>query len=519
MIPGLGKSRGKEWKPQCAVLLNECPEVIGMMTIALDGGGSLDAAVRDVARSGPEQSRTMFGKVVDEADTRVNPNIRMGLISMAASLPDRLAPYALAIRMMVSASDAPDSAERNRLTGEAREIALNGLREAGKMYSSGLNAPCMMIFGVGIMVPMVLMTILPMLQISGMFGPSGLDSVSLTVITLVLIPAFIAIMMAAVKNGNPFVTSRRFVFDARTVLPLMISVPLAASLMFLTGLGASEIVAVSVSVPCAITFLVLFRERSAERETERIERLLKESVFDMGNYLLSGMSFENAFRSAAGTRKDCGRVAERLSAEMTVCRGDTETAIRNAIAPVSPYLSGIFVEIWRASLKNIRDSGRLAQSLGKQILDQDAVRRGIRSDMKGMTDTMSMTASVFAPLVLGLSVTILEPMSRVSESTDIAGTSLILSVYLVELCALISCLLTFLDGRNSFRDAVRRFSGLCAVSLLVFAATSMIGFRRRRPFSERNTAIFMRYRSNCSKPSACPAYGTTASLEPGVDSR
>ncbi|WP_400237367.1 hypothetical protein [Methanomethylophilus alvi] len=41
-------------------LLNEGPEVVGMMTVVIGNGGSLDVAVRNVADSGPALSAEML---------------------------------------------------------------------------------------------------------------------------------------------------------------------------------------------------------------------------------------------------------------------------------------------------------------------------------------------------------------------------------------------------------------------------------------------------------------------------
>jgi len=132
--------------------------------------------------------------------------------------------------------------------------------------------------------------------------------------------------------------------------------------------------------------------------------------------------------------------------------------------------------IHRAAVKDLRDAGRLALSVGRQMQDQEAVRRAIRADLKGMTDTMFGTASVFAPLVLGMSVSMLAPLSRLSSAVDFSGTSLILAAYLTELCVLMAALMSFLDGRTGLRDIVRRFSLMLPVAMIVFILCTQIAF-------------------------------------------
>jgi hypothetical protein len=146
-----------------------------------------------------------------------------------------------------------------------------------------------------------------------------------------------------------------------------------------------------------------------------------------------------------------------------------------SIGGISARLSGVFCDVYRCSLKDARDAGRLAVSVGRQIQDQDNVRKGIRNKLKSTTDMMTGTAAAFAPLVLGMSVTMLDPISRVMDGVDFGSTSLILSVYLVELCILVSVLTSFLNGKVDTRDVAYRLGMMLPVSLIVFTLCSSIG--------------------------------------------
>ncbi len=461
-----------ESKPRVPVLLNEGPEVVGIMALSLRRSGSLDSAIRDTAKSGPPQTRKLFAELVAAADVREKPDMRASLGAMLSSLPEGAAAYTMAVRMMVSASDARDPSERDRLIGEARAVALNGLRDAGKAYSSSLNTPFMVIFGVGIMVPMVLMSIIPMLNIGGVFGGAFISPTVLAVITLVIIPAFMAAMVLSVKGRNPFSPSERMSLDFASVLPVLSVIPFYF-LVSLLGLRGSSTVCTALILGSLVTLFFLRRSIVGNRRRRAKEALLKEAVFDMGNHLLAGMPFEDSFRAAAGPRRGCADVARRLSTELSICRGDEPAAIRAAVSPVSPELAEVFCEIHSASLKDTREAGRLALSLGRQMMDQDSVRKSIRTDLKGMTDTMAGTAAVFAPLVLGLSMSILSPLSSLSSAVDVEGTSMILSIYLTELCALIACLMAFLAGETRLGDVIKRVSVLLPVSMAVFLITGM----------------------------------------------
>ena len=109
-------------------LLNEGPDVIGRMTSVLGRGGSLDTAVRDVALNGPELSKTIFGRIVEDADTRVAPDMASALYAIISSLPECNTAYGTALRLSMSAERSKTQKERSEILKEASEIALNGQR-------------------------------------------------------------------------------------------------------------------------------------------------------------------------------------------------------------------------------------------------------------------------------------------------------------------------------------------------------------------------------------------------------
>ncbi len=473
----MGMQHGMPHKPKASSLLNECPEVVGIMALTLGNGGSLDTAIRNVADSSLTESSTLFKPVVYDADTRLRPDMRASVNDMLSDLPEEASKYAMAVRMMISASDAKDGAERERLMDESRGISLEGLKEAGKSYSSSLNAPCMAIFSIGIMIPMVLMSVLPMLGLSGLFGSSVVDAGALTAVTLVLIPAAVACVMLSIRSRNPFMSLSRQQLKPTDVMPMAMAIPFY---LILTGWGLSEYLAYCIAAAASslITLACMNRDVLNGRATRKQSELLTEAVFDMGNYLQSGMPFEESFRSSVAPR--CPDVGDRFVRRSRLCRGDMESAVRGSVSKVSPRLADIYCEIYRASLKDIRESGRLAITLGRQVMDQDSVRRGIRNDLRGMTETMSGTAAVFAPLVLGLSITILEPLSRISADVDSDGTALVLSVYLTELAALIACTVSFLHGESGIQGIFHRFLTLLPVGLCVFVISASLSFRFRK---------------------------------------
>ena len=447
-------------------LLNEGPDVIGRMTSVLGRGGSLDTAVRDVAENGPELSRTIFGRIVLDADTRLTPDMSSALYSVISSLPECNTAYGTALRLAMSAERSKTQKERSEILKEASEIALNGLRESGRTFCSSLNTPCMVIFGLGIMVPMVLMSVLPMMSMSGLFK-SGIDQRTVSIVTLVLIPAAVTSVIITVSGRNP-VRPHGKAFHTSGLL-LLSAVPAALAVYTATGDAAASI-CLGAAAGGILTTAADRLTGKARRHVASAEKRLQDCIFEIGYRLMAGNGFEDALYGSTYDAKECRPYAVLFRNELDICRGDVEHAISSAFGLFSAETVRILTDIYRISLRDLTDAGRMAESLGRQLKDRESVRRNIRNELKSMTDTMYGTAAVFAPLVLGLSVSILGPMRALAGMADDGSTTLILSIYLIELCATIAVLVNGLDTRNNGSTAAGRFACMMPVAAIVFMA-------------------------------------------------
>ncbi|MDR1690535.1 MAG: hypothetical protein LBR42_01655, partial [Candidatus Methanoplasma sp.] len=113
-------------------LMNEAPTVVGMMSTVIEGGGSLDTAVRDIARNGPAISASLFRSVVVKADTRQIEDIKNGLSDMLSKLHTAVINYRRSVDMVAAASASSDPSERKRMLKDASDISLRGLKETGE---------------------------------------------------------------------------------------------------------------------------------------------------------------------------------------------------------------------------------------------------------------------------------------------------------------------------------------------------------------------------------------------------
>ncbi|MBR6871231.1 MAG: hypothetical protein IKM91_06400, partial [Candidatus Methanomethylophilaceae archaeon] len=68
----------------------------------------------------------------------------------------------------------------------------------------------------------------------------------------------------------------------------------------------------------------------------------------------------------------------------------------------------------------------------------------------------------------GMSVSMLEPLSKVADFHSMEGTATILSIYLAELSATIAIMMASLGRGEGFRRILWRFCIMCPLGQLVF---------------------------------------------------
>ncbi len=466
------QTKEKQYSCTPEVLMNESPTVIGMMSVTLSAGGSLEKAVRDVADNGPENMAALFKKIVMNADCRESPDIKMNLFNTLSKLPKELSPFRRSMNILVTAFESTDPDEKKIMIKDSEDIILKGLRETGDTYSSKLNTPCMLIFGLGILVPMILVSVLPMLNMGGQFKVEVINSDMVIIITLFVIPAIVGIVILSMKGKNPFFKVKMNVNDILYMTPFIIGV--IAFILMKDELGTENGLRYIAIASSLFSFALMLPALIREKMRTKNENMLKDAMFELGNRLSMGENFDVAIVKSLSSRKDCTAICNMMERELILCRGDVESAVRTVLEPISKLIAEFYCDVYRASERNIKNAGRLASSIAHQLQDQDSVRKNIGNKLKSMLDMMTGTSAIFAPLILGMSIVMLGPITDITGVTYFTDISTILMIYLIELAGLISILSSNLMCKGGLLDIESRFCVMMPIALIVFSFCSTI---------------------------------------------
>lgn len=458
---------------EAKLYLNESPSVISMMSSVITSGGSLDSSVRKVASEGPRNTSKLFRDMVCSIDCKAECDVRGSLLELIGRFPDGLSSFRRSILMAISASDAKTQEEKVRIMSEATDVVLQGIKQTGESYISKLQFPCMAVFGIGIMVPMIVLSLAPMLNMGGMFSmPVGFDEATVRVVVLFLVPLVIMGVILSIRDKNPFMDTKGDWNDLWRLLPAIVAVPVASA-MCSAGSGVKETIVVSVVAGSLAVFLTVNGVVRREKRRKVVEKAIRNSLFDLGNRMVTGSNFDVALVEALGMRKESSKLAVSLSREYVLCRGDIESALRRCMMPQFEEMCDVCCRIYAASRRDIRDAGRMAISIAHQIQNEDQVRNDMTNKLRSMIDMMNGTAGLFAPLILGMSLMMMSPLSDMS-GMDVTSSFVTISVYLIELAVLISLFTALLTDRFRAVNVISKLSMVLPLSMVVLFICSSI---------------------------------------------
>lgn len=468
------RSRTKKRNIVPKMYLNESPSVISLMSSVITSGGSLDAAVRKVAAEGPKNTARLFRDVVSSVDCRLSEDIRTSLLALISEIPDGLSSYRRALFMTVSASDAKSQTEKVRIMDEASKIVLEGIKLTGESYVSKLQFPSMAVFGIGIMVPMIILSLAPMASINNLLPmPLEIEEGVMNIVILFLVPLIVVSVILSIKDKNPFMDTAFDPSGGWRCLFGLIALPLAHSLMQ-NGTGIREVLTVSIVIGSVAVYLSVSGLISKERRRLRKETAIRGSLYDLGNRMVTGENFDSALIAALSQRKETKGIADALTKEYVLCRGDVNSAIRLCISPISADLSDLLCRIGAASYRDIRDAGRMAVSIAHQLQNEDHVRRDMKNKLQGIMDMMNGTAALFAPLILGMSMMMMSPLSEITGVSTAESSFVTLTIYITELSILMSVFTALLTDRLKAVNVVHRISMVLPVAMVILYVCSSI---------------------------------------------
>lgn len=394
-----------------------------------------------------------------------------------------------AISLMQVAVETP-SARRPEVLDSALEVVLEGSRERVARFGTEIRGPAMGIYAFGVMLPLALVGMLPVLSTTG----GSVSMVALAVFYDLLLP--LGLLAAGL-----WLAARRPAVATPSFEPALIHAegePVQAIVTgFLLGLSGWSIaplvfppwtawlVAPGLAVGGAL--LVFFAPiRDRQREIDDLESGFPDVLAIVGRQIADGTPLERAL-DTVGERVagSAGTHFERAGERRSRLGGTVEAALtgdQGVFTQVPSRRADTVSSLLVRAAASGRSGGETLVAVGDYLEALQQVEREGRRELAQTTSTLRQTAVVFAPVIAGVTVALATGMDTggmPGSGLDVATLGLLIGGYVLELGVILPSLAVVLERgldpvRIGYRSGIAVLSGSLIFPVAYLAARTLV---------------------------------------------
>ncbi|MEM0449516.1 MAG: hypothetical protein QW520_06835 [Methanomassiliicoccales archaeon] len=472
--------------------LRQAPAVIGSLAMSMTLTPSLDKAVFFAASINRGELGKRLSLVSWEVLTRCRDDVESSLTIFISSLSSINQALKHSLHLIMASTYEPTKEGMERLMDKAHEISVQGLKQIVERYVSSLSTQVMILYALGILLPIILISMTPLMAISTPipYDKNYVDVISmprfpitaLAFLLLIVIPTFSFYYSYSILEISPL-SNLTISFNNIRWEDL---VPWIAVLILI---GFMIIIEIAISYPeiflIALSILIsfsLWKKKPLPKKIKLMDvrREYISGLYQIGIRLSSGAGIEKALIEAAesspGTHFE--RWIKEILYAMKISRISLLEAIenRNKIEDW-PLIYEAFRTVVNCALSDSVSAGRVAVRLAKSLSDIEDCEFEIVEKTRPIMDMMQNTAMFFAPIVLGLTIGMLSLTSGLIVYEDLRAKMIIIAgVYIIELCIIVAFFSTFLTQEGNWQHMAQWLTKRMPIAILVFTLISLSSF-------------------------------------------
>lgn len=453
----LGLMRAPRSRDAREDLEREAPELMALMSVALHGGENLHGALRFASDAKGLSSSDHIQRILWSAESRCAAGAKEALDQEPAFRGGGA--LAVSMQLLVAAAESPPGESRSELVEEANRVSIDGMRSSLDRYAASLGVPAMTVFAAGIILPLICVSLLPLMAAGQGLGGG---QAPLALAGVLVLPFVVAVYMRRVLSRSPALTPQR-----TGLLPLLpfVGVIVLAIGLFILGASPTAALLVAALPVCAAVFIMTRGGVVSERRRWLIEKWLSGNLLRLGNSLRSGRGLEDSLRLSSADGEGSSAVRGLLHS-LAAGRTSPSEAVDSALDGMSPSIVATYQALFRAARKDIVQAGELCIRMGRHLHHRRSSRDDVMNRMRSLTEMMSGTSLVFAPMVLGIGLSLASPLAL--DGGPGGWTVLLTGLYLVELAVLTSWIGARLNGEEGMITVLHSAALRTPMALLVF---------------------------------------------------
>lgn len=439
--------------------LGDIPEVLSYLVMSLKLTPNLEQSLLFAAKESSNSLVWDLRKLLWDMQIRVYHGVNDALTQFATRWGRYCEAFKRSLHLIRSSVDEPDEAQRMMTLNKALDVGLEGTRDMMRTFAEKLHQPTMIIYSLGIMIPLSIIAMLPAAALIGLH----ITIFQVFFLYDLLLPLVLFIYMRHVLLHRPATFSppriqqshpqtkeinKKNIALLSVIIGFIISFPglvfilsslfpnLAAQAVLLPIFSLNEIIPLSLFLLWGISigFFIYIRSvftpyHKIRKKIKQMEQEFSDALYIIGKRLHEGKSPEESLSYTAETMKgseiatlflDTRFVlsARQATIETSLFHpeyGSLRTVYSNRIhAVMRLFVEGIKKSQQSASLSIIR--------LADHLKELQQVEKHIRETLATLTATLRSTASLFAPLIAGVTLAITQLISKIVETMVNTGT-------------------------------------------------------------------------------------------------
>ncbi|MFW6196968.1 MAG: hypothetical protein ACOC5D_06520, partial [Thermoplasmatota archaeon] len=502
--------------------LAKIPEAVTFLTISMQLTPSLEKAIDFSAENSEEPVSSGLRKILWDVYLREFSSVEESLVDFAQRWGKwnedfKMALYAVRESVLENSHEGLE-----RSLDRANRVVIEGTKTKVEKFASSLSTPSMVLFALGILLPIIIGAMLPMFSLSSITSfttstssieSSSMETVSsqkpntvLIVLLMDIIFPFAAFCYSYhILGKRPGTTQppeipsklnkkKRMILMITSITIGMILVTTGILLLYKKGghniirTAYAMLILWGISAPVSVFFFLDTKKRKERRsEIIELENQLPDALFQLGSQMVQGKSLERSLENIADSmgETNVGKFFQKIVSKLQIQGKSLKNVLMNKNGILEKFPSnkvrGSMKAVFRASQKNPKDAGKNIIEISSYHKDMQDLDQEIKNDLSSTVDTMKATGTIFAPMVMGVTTALYILLADVIGRINSGGANmipapiftLIIGIYLIEILLIINY---FTAGINHGSDSIERRYSIAVtlpIGLLVYTICTL----------------------------------------------
>ena len=490
--------------------LGDIPEVLSYIVMYLKLNPNLENAFRFAAKESETSLGKDLRKLLWDLEIRIHKSID-DAITYFANLWGKWSDYLKRALHLIRSSIHEKSGERNATLDRSIDVVLEGTKSMMIDFSNKLHQPTLVIYSIGVMIPLALVAMFPALSLIKMKFRIGIIEVFIFYDILLPIILFIYIRkilmarpatfsMTPIPSDHPKlrgVNKKRNVVVALLTAFIVVIAGLIFSKFFSSPFFPSSLIALWGFSALVATYSISTYTpyKKIRDDIKKMENEFGDALYVLGKRIMEGKPAEEAFiyASHALEGSKIGEVFEKTSFNLLSMRMNTKEALFDEnFGSLKHVYSSRIKAIMRLLAEGVKKSyvaaGVAIIKIADHLKQLQNVEKSIKNALATLTSTLRTTANIFAPIIAGvtlgitqlISTTLLKmPAEETFASANFVNIKpnyfvLVIGVYIMELIFLLNRLANGIDEGDDKIEYMYQIGKSLPSSIILFTVVTIL---------------------------------------------